>query len=98
MSMNLCRNCNSEYAQPGTCNCFAPGGLRFVPPPAPVFVPWVRPAPVFAPWFQPTPTTGTPVVPPYGTRIHVSADGANSANVRLSNGTTVHGTYTAVTS
>lgn len=26
--MNLCRDCNSEYATPGTCNCFAPGGKR----------------------------------------------------------------------
>ena len=26
--MNLCRDCNSEYATPGTCNCYAPGGKR----------------------------------------------------------------------
>ena len=26
--MNHCFDCNSSYAVPGTCNCFAPGGKR----------------------------------------------------------------------
>lgn len=26
--MNHCRDCNSDYATPGTCNCFAVGGKR----------------------------------------------------------------------
>lgn len=26
--LNHCRDCNSDYATPGTCNCFAPGGKR----------------------------------------------------------------------
>lgn len=31
--MNLCHDCNSSYATPGSCNCFAPGGKR-APTPA----------------------------------------------------------------
>ncbi len=27
--MNHCFDCNSDYATPGSCNCFAPGGKRF---------------------------------------------------------------------
>lgn len=26
--MNICFECNSAYREPGTCNCFAPGGKR----------------------------------------------------------------------
>lgn len=26
--MNHCHDCNSTYAEPGTCNCFAVGGKR----------------------------------------------------------------------
>lgn len=26
--MNHCHDCNSSYVNPGTCNCFAPGGKR----------------------------------------------------------------------
>lgn len=35
--MNHCRDCNSDYAAPGTCNCFAPGGKRHA---APTLTPW----------------------------------------------------------
>lgn len=27
--MNHCCDCNSDYATPGTCNCFAVGGKRY---------------------------------------------------------------------
>lgn len=26
--MNICLDCNSMYREPGTCNCYAPGGKR----------------------------------------------------------------------
>ncbi len=29
---NHCHDCNSDYATPGTCNCFAVGGKRYVVP------------------------------------------------------------------
>lgn len=28
--MNHCHDCNSDYSQPGSCNCFALGGKRAV--------------------------------------------------------------------
>lgn len=49
--MNHCLDCNSTYATPGTCNCFAVGGKRHVAPapsidwvPAPA-VPYIPPQP-----------------------------------------------------
>ena len=49
--MNHCHDCNSDYATPGTCNCFAPGGKRATAP-APVwspFYPW-WPQPYWLPY------------------------------------------------
>jgi hypothetical protein len=31
--MSLCDDCNSWYLVPGRCNCFAPGGKRYVATP-----------------------------------------------------------------
>lgn len=54
--MNICLDCNSAYREPGTCNCYAPGGkraqkqvggntdkitIRTVPEPAKPEVTWV---------------------------------------------------------
>lgn len=49
--MNHCRDCNSDYAMPGTCNCFAVGGKRHVAAPAPAYVPW---APTISPNYPQT--------------------------------------------
>lgn len=49
--MNHCRDCNSDYTQPGTCNCFAVGGKRYS---APVGLPYTQP------WY---PWTITPYAP-----------------------------------
>lgn len=57
--MNHCRDCNSDYASPGTCNCFAVGGKRYVAPVAP-YTPW---------WVYPytwTPCVPTPTYPIWG--------------------------------
>ena len=64
--MNHCHDCNSDYATPGTCNCFAVGGRRYVAPdntwvPVP-YVPYIPPVtpwptgPIW--WYVPTTTTG----------------------------------------
>jgi hypothetical protein len=72
--MNHCHDCNSTYATPGTCNCFAPGGKRAVLPvnnntfvvpywPAPWTVP-VYPVPTITEprwYYQPTITTSSTV-------------------------------------
>jgi len=42
--MNHCRDCNSDYATPGTCNCFAVGGKRYA---APITGPWYP----YSPWW-----------------------------------------------
>ena len=51
--VNHCLDCNSTYTQPGTCNCFAPGGKRAL-----TVGPWL-PGPVTAPPPPPPPATGT---------------------------------------
>jgi hypothetical protein len=49
--MNHCRDCNSDYATPGTCNCFAPNGKRAAAPYVPYYpYPWqIGPT---VPWWQ----------------------------------------------
>lgn len=60
--MNHCRDCNSDYATPGTCNCFALGGKRYVSP-APTITPWVPIYPGTSPY--PTWIPYTPQIPQY---------------------------------
>lgn len=61
--MNHCHDCNSDYARPGSCNCFAPGGKRYA---APMTIPggvqpYVPPAPYPTPiTIPPTPVPWTP--------------------------------------
>lgn len=70
--MNYCRKCQSDYQQPGTCNCFAPlhvgPPLQVMPGVVPIVptIPWVPVHPTFPPcipWYQTTtvasPTTTT---------------------------------------
>lgn len=83
--MNYCHRCHSSYAQPGTCNCFAPDQpARHAEPPS---VPYPAPAPLY-PWVI-IPST-TPAVP---TDFQVTC-GSNTggvANVTLSSGQVVQG-------
>lgn len=46
--MNHCHRCNSDYSQPGTCNCFAP--IRLAPYPAP-YQPWYPYPYPYTPWY-----------------------------------------------
>lgn len=61
--MNHCRDCNSDYATPGTCNCFAVGGKRHVAPFVP-HIPWYpwQTYPYYGPywWYAPNVTTIAP--------------------------------------
>lgn len=60
--MNHCRDCNSDYSSPGTCNCFAVGGKRYARAyPYTPWYPWQTvPYPYYGPyWVSPTTTTIT---------------------------------------
>lgn len=64
--MNFCMKCQSVYAQPGTCNCFARTAPEIQPVPgvAPItpFVPYVPSVPpTSTPWWQTVVVTGTNV-------------------------------------
>lgn len=57
--MNHCLDCNSMYATPGSCNCFAPGGKRAAfQPYAPTVAPTV--VPITTPGVLPHDGTGAP--------------------------------------
>ena len=64
--MNLCRDCNSEYAAPGTCNCFAVGGKRYNAP----YVPWQQVYPYSPPLY--------PSVYPYTPTWTITGDTAGA--------------------
>jgi hypothetical protein len=60
--VNHCFDCNSSYATPGTCNCFAVGGKRYAGRPITIgpAIPWGQwvpmpymPTPAPQPWFVP---------------------------------------------
>lgn len=80
--MNHCRDCNSDYATPGTCNCFAPGGKRHAAPyvPAWPYGPW---------WIQPYyPTPYYPQYPQWYTTSgnvggSLGADGGGFASISI---------------
>lgn len=74
--MNHCRDCNSDYEKPGTCNCFAPGGKRCA---APAYVPWYP----YSPWWvQPY----YPSYPYYGGKISVGDfPGTGTTTITISN-------------
>jgi hypothetical protein len=62
--MNFCTKCQSIYAQPGTCNCYAPAqaapqpypGTTTVPFPS---IPWTPP---YSPWWGIYPPYSVPTV------------------------------------
>ena len=62
--MNYCRKCQSDYDQPGTCNCFAPLSVT-VTPYIPVTVPFVP----YSPPTFPTYPSAVPWNPNYPTTI-----------------------------
>jgi hypothetical protein len=73
--MNHCRDCNSDYATPGTCNCFAPGGKRSAAPPS---VPWYP----YSPWYPPY----YPSYPWWGGTITVGDfPGSSTATITVGN-------------
>lgn len=87
--MNHCHDCNSDYQTPGTCNCFAPGGKRWVAPCQP-YVPMVPLIPVptmpVYPWMTtPVPWWMTPITvtlgdqPPIATGSFGECTNANTA-------------------
>jgi hypothetical protein len=51
--MNHCHDCNSSYAVPGTCNCFATGGKRAPVEVSPDPYPWMQPTYPPTPWTAP---------------------------------------------
>lgn len=63
--MNFCLRCQSLYAQPGTCNCFATTAPSIQPQPAVQPLPYVYPTitPSYPGWpgnpWQPAVTWGT---------------------------------------
>lgn len=61
--MNQCHDCNSSYATPGTCNCFAVGGKRYAGD-APLLTPCV-------PYVQFDPPLSTQWVP-YDPRTRIT--------------------------
>jgi hypothetical protein len=77
--MNHCRDCNSDYTTPGTCNCFAPGGKRSAAPAYVPYTPWT-----YVPYpYTPYPWTIT-TTPPTGTTItYATGDGAYVSNNTL---------------
>lgn len=74
--MNHCRNCNSDYEKPGTCNCFAPQRVPALSLPIyPVYLPHL-------PW-QPYPYPNYP-----GTWVIAEAATSTGYSIRLSPGAT----------
>lgn len=81
--MNHCHNCNSDYAAPGTCNCFAVGGKRHVAPDN-TFVPYVPHVP------QPTPWPWYPGTIPTGPIWWYTPSTKTGTTITYSSGTTGH--------
>lgn len=83
--MNYCRKCQSDYSQPGTCNCFAPihvGPLRVLPPITVQPLPYIgdpMPGTTFVPLTGPT-IPNAPLVT-WG-NPHVTCDSTHIANMR----------------
>lgn len=79
--MNYCHRCHSSYAQPGSCNCFAPDQPRRADPPS---VPY--PAPSIPMWepYKYYFTYPDPVIPPF--EVTCGTTDASSTNVELSPG------------